>query len=189
MKKVRTHYDNLKVSRTAREEDIRKAYRRLVSAHHPDRNHHPLSVARMKVINNAYEVLSSPDGRARHDAWIAEQEAPPVQPAPPPPKPDPEPQSSDHEGIDPAYKSAFWAFVLEHAVKRRSKYFGLTTDELYQKFLQELEAGLKADFEADLARQLREGPFIDRLFDRMAAIPSVVYIIVVVIIALAFTAD
>jgi curved DNA-binding protein CbpA len=195
VKKPRTHYDNLKVSRTASQDDIRKAYRRLVSAHHPDRNRHPLSVARMKVINNAYEVLSCTDSRARHDAWIAEQETPPVRPAsPPPPKPEPQPQAERHtqyardpEGFDPAHKAAFRAFVQEHSRNHSSDYFELTTDALYRKFLQKLEAELKAEYEADLARQLREGPFIDRLFEQMRNIHGVVYVLIGFVVALAFT--
>lgn len=71
MKKLRTHYDNLKVSRHATTADIRKSYRRLASLHHPDKNgNSPASIKAMQCINKAYEVLSSASLRAEHDKWI-----------------------------------------------------------------------------------------------------------------------
>lgn len=74
--KVHTHYDNLKVARTAPPEVIRAAYRALSQRFHPDRNPGNLEATRiMQVVNAAYEVLSDPRKRAEHDRWIAEQEA------------------------------------------------------------------------------------------------------------------
>lgn len=71
MKKLRTHYDNLKVSRCATDAEIRKSYRRLASLHHPDKNgNSPASIKAMQCINKAYEVLSSASLRAEHDKWI-----------------------------------------------------------------------------------------------------------------------
>ncbi|WP_408601689.1 J domain-containing protein [Pseudomonas sp. PLMAX] len=76
MKNPRNHYDNLKVDRTASKADIRKAYRRLASAHHPDRNAGcATSLSAMQCINLAYEVLSNERSRAQHDAWIETNEA------------------------------------------------------------------------------------------------------------------
>jgi curved DNA-binding protein CbpA len=75
MATLRTHYDNLKVARTACQAEIRKAYRKLASIHHPDRNgNSPASVKAMSCINSAYEVLSCPQKRHQHDSWIASQE-------------------------------------------------------------------------------------------------------------------
>lgn len=74
---IKTHYDNLQVTRTASPEVIRAAYKGLTQRYHPDR--HPEDRARcervMKIINDAFAVLSDPGRRAGHDAWIAEQEA------------------------------------------------------------------------------------------------------------------
>lgn len=71
MKKLRTHYDNLKVSRRATDAEIRQSYRRLASLHHPDKNNNsPKSIRAMQCINKAYEVLSRPAERAEHDKWI-----------------------------------------------------------------------------------------------------------------------
>ena len=77
MKKVHTHYDNLKVSRVAPAEVIRAAYKSLSQKYHPDKNlENPAEAVRiMAAINAAYEVLSDPDARKRHDQWIKQQEA------------------------------------------------------------------------------------------------------------------
>ena len=74
MAKIRTHYDNLKVSKDAPIEVIQAAYRSLARKYHPDRNGStPEGEAMMKTINASYEVLSDPDRRAQHDQWIASQ--------------------------------------------------------------------------------------------------------------------
>jgi hypothetical protein len=74
---IKTHYDNLQVARNASPEVIRAAYKGLTQRYHPDR--HPDDRARcdrvMKIINEAFAVLSDPRKRAEHDAWITQQEA------------------------------------------------------------------------------------------------------------------
>lgn len=69
----RNHYDNLKVMRNAPPGVIRAAYRALAQQYHPDVNRSPDAERIMKVINEAYAVLSDPERRAEHDAWIADQ--------------------------------------------------------------------------------------------------------------------
>lgn len=83
MTKIRTHYDNLQVARTASDTVIRAAYRSLSQRYHPDKNPENIAAAERitKIINEAYAVLSDPVLRQQHDAWIVSQEAPP----PPPP--------------------------------------------------------------------------------------------------------
>jgi hypothetical protein len=77
MKNIRTHYDNLKVARHAPPEVIRAAYKTLSQKYHPDRNGNSAESQRvMKIINESYTVLSDPEARRRHDAWIIEQESP-----------------------------------------------------------------------------------------------------------------
>ncbi len=68
----RTHYDNLKVSETASSKEIKRAYRLLAQKWHPDKNTHQTEDAEkaIKIINEAYRVLSDPELRQRHDAWI-----------------------------------------------------------------------------------------------------------------------
>ncbi len=58
--------------------EIRRAYRRLAWQYHPDRNSgDPSAEAKMREINEAYEVLSDPDRRAQYQRewqeaqWIA----------------------------------------------------------------------------------------------------------------------
>jgi hypothetical protein len=70
---LRTHYDNLKVARDAPSEVIRAAYRVLAQRYHPDVNASPEADRIMKAINEAYAILSDPQRRAEHDAWIDDQ--------------------------------------------------------------------------------------------------------------------
>lgn len=76
MPRMRTHYDNLKVSQDAPREVIRAAYKALSQKHHPDKNgNSEKSVRIMKIINESYEVLSNTESRKRHDEQIAAQGA------------------------------------------------------------------------------------------------------------------
>ena len=76
MKSPHTHYDNLKVARNAPPEVIRAAYKTLCQQFHPDRHGgHPKATETFQLINAAYEVLSDPGKRRRHDEWIAKAEA------------------------------------------------------------------------------------------------------------------
>lgn len=73
---IKTHYDNLQVTRTASLEVIKGAYKHLSQKYHPDKNiENPSEAERvLKIINRAYEVLSDPLLRKEHDEWIARQE-------------------------------------------------------------------------------------------------------------------
>ena len=59
------YYKALGVSPTATEAEIRRAYRKLAKAHHPDAN--PGSEERFKEVSAAYEVLSDPTKRKEYD--------------------------------------------------------------------------------------------------------------------------
>src|SRR4051794_5124299 len=74
---VRTHYQNLKVSRDAPQEVVRAAYRALAQRYHPDRNLENIeeSARVMKIINAAYEVLSDPIRRRAYDETLKRQES------------------------------------------------------------------------------------------------------------------
>jgi molecular chaperone DnaJ len=65
----RDYYEILGVSRTATQEEIRRAYRRLARQYHPDVNKSPDAEEKFKEINEAYEVLSDPDKRAAYDRF------------------------------------------------------------------------------------------------------------------------
>ncbi len=62
------YYKILGVSRDASEKDIRQAFRRLARKYHPDVNPNDKEAEEnFKQVNEAYEVLSDPDKRARYD--------------------------------------------------------------------------------------------------------------------------
>ncbi len=75
MERVHTHYDNLKVTRNAPFEVMKAAYRAMAQKYHPDLNPAADAARVMKIINEAWYVLSDPARRAEHDEWIAGQEA------------------------------------------------------------------------------------------------------------------
>jgi molecular chaperone DnaJ len=63
-------YDVLGVSRTASQEELKKAYRKLVREHHPDKNPGNVEAEeRFKEIQGAYDVLSDPEKRKQYDAF------------------------------------------------------------------------------------------------------------------------
>jgi curved DNA-binding protein CbpA len=69
---MRTHYDNLKVPETATRDAIKSAYRRLCLKHHPDRNPgNPDCERIMRIINDAYGILSDPAKRRDYDLELA----------------------------------------------------------------------------------------------------------------------
>lgn len=71
---MRTHYDNLKVSKDAPIEVIQAAYRSLAKKYHPDINKDNPDAARiMQIINSSYEILSDPQKRKEHDSWIIKE--------------------------------------------------------------------------------------------------------------------
>lgn len=65
------YYEVLGVSRTASDDEIRKAFRKLARKYHPDVNRDDPKAAeeKFKEINEAYEVLSNPERRAQYDQF------------------------------------------------------------------------------------------------------------------------
>jgi curved DNA-binding protein len=62
------YYQILGLNRKASADEIRKAYRKLAMQYHPDRNPGDKKAEeRFKEINEAYQVLSDPQKRARYD--------------------------------------------------------------------------------------------------------------------------
>jgi curved DNA-binding protein len=65
----RDFYEILGVPRTATQDEIQRAYRKLARQHHPDVNKDPAAEDRFKEISEAYDVLSDPKTRRRYDAF------------------------------------------------------------------------------------------------------------------------
>ncbi len=66
----RDFYEALGVSRTASDDDLKKAYREKAKALHPDRNKDdPTAEAKFKEVNAAYDVLRDKDKRAAYDRF------------------------------------------------------------------------------------------------------------------------
>ncbi len=72
MAPARDFYEILGVSRTATQDEIQRAYRKLARAHHPDVNKDPGAEDRFKDISESYDVLSDPETRRRYDAFGAD---------------------------------------------------------------------------------------------------------------------
>lgn len=65
--KFEDYYETLGVSRTAKPDEIKRAYRKLAQKWHPDRNKDKGATERFARINEAYEVLSDPKKREKYD--------------------------------------------------------------------------------------------------------------------------
>ena len=64
------YYKILGLDKSATQEDIKKAYRKLARKHHPDLNpDNKEAEKRFKEINEANEVLSNPENRAKYDKY------------------------------------------------------------------------------------------------------------------------
>lgn len=127
MSQVKTHYDNLQVKETASDEVIKGAYRYLSQKWHPDKNPHNREESEriLRIINQAYAVLSDPIKRKEHDDWIRRQKGngdgatqSPPPPPPPPPQPPPYTQQQPREHTTPPVAAVrpwvrFWARTLD----------------------------------------------------------------------------
>ena len=66
----RDYYEVLGVSRGASEDEIKKAYKKMARKYHPDLNPGDKTAEeKFKEVNEAYEVLSDADKKARYDQY------------------------------------------------------------------------------------------------------------------------
>ena len=70
MAEKRDYYEVLGVAKNASEEDLKKAYRKQAKKYHPDLNPGDKEAeVKFKEVNEAYEVLSDKEKRARYDQF------------------------------------------------------------------------------------------------------------------------
>src|SRR2546430_16053775 len=67
----RDYYEVLGISRTATDDEIKKAYRKLALRYHPDKNpeNRPEAEERFKELVEAYQVLSDAERRGLYDRF------------------------------------------------------------------------------------------------------------------------
>ncbi|KAA8540915.1 hypothetical protein F0562_024947 [Nyssa sinensis] len=98
------YYNILKVNRSASDEDLKKAYRRLAMIWHPDKNpsNKKESEAKFKQISEAYDVLSDPQKRQIYDLYG--EEALKSGQVPPPPSSARGGGSHSHQHPSPSFR-------------------------------------------------------------------------------------
>src|SRR5688572_27008436 len=65
----RDYYEILGVARSATDDEVKRAFRKLAQVWHPDVNTEPGASERFKEINEAYQVLSDPQRRQAYDMF------------------------------------------------------------------------------------------------------------------------
>ncbi len=103
------YYDVLGVPRTASDEEIKQAYRRLARLHHPDVHadkDKELHTRKMQEVNEAYSVLGSKENRTKYDQF-GEHWKEGAQPTPPPPRSSRSAPRRDAEGFSDFFRDMF----------------------------------------------------------------------------------
>eukprot|EP00128_Syssomonas_multiformis_P017717 Colp12_sorted_trinity150504_noHs@29728 len=69
VKKAKNHYAVLGIEKSASDDDIKKAYRKLALKLHPDKNSAPGADEAFKAVSKAFAVLSDPTKRKEYDTY------------------------------------------------------------------------------------------------------------------------
>ena len=69
IRKCKNYYEILGVKKEVTETELKKAYRKLALAFHPDKNKAPGASEAFKAIGNAYAVLSEPEKKRQYDLY------------------------------------------------------------------------------------------------------------------------
>ena len=69
MSERRDYYEVLGVERSANQDEIKKAFRKLAFQYHPDRNKEPEAEEKFKEISEAYAILSDQEKKQQYDAY------------------------------------------------------------------------------------------------------------------------
>ena len=67
MVEYKDYYKIMGLERSATQEDIKRAYRKLARKYHPDVSKEPDAEEKFKALGEAYEVLKNPEKRAQYD--------------------------------------------------------------------------------------------------------------------------
>ena len=62
-------YETLGVNKNSSPDEIKQAYRKLAKKYHPDLNHEPDAADKFKEVQEAYDILSDSDKKARYDQF------------------------------------------------------------------------------------------------------------------------
>ncbi|MEN9912495.1 MAG: hypothetical protein RI956_939 [Pseudomonadota bacterium] len=132
--KIHTYYDNLKVAHTAPTTVIKASYRALSQQYHPDKNNGSLeSTYIMKIINQAYYVLSDPIQRTAYDEELRQKEAKVQQASSAQTKPPQSEPPAQEKPVKPPETSQFsqkgtgWVYILSNKSYPHLVKIGMTT--------------------------------------------------------------
>ena len=73
IRKCKNYYEMLGVSKDSSESELKKSYRKLALAFHPDKNSAPGASEAFKAIGNAYAVLSDAEKKRQYDLYGDEE--------------------------------------------------------------------------------------------------------------------
>lgn len=133
-----TYYELLGVDRDSSQEEIKKAYHELALTYHPDVNKTEKARDLMKLLNEAYEVLSDPEKRADYDSrlrlmrqepYVRKEQASHS-----------ESEAESDGGMDAYDYRAYWDEVMKHARSRETRGTEAST---YEPPLHAAEAGIR----------------------------------------------